>query len=336
MKPLSYYRDKYIRSQPSAFCPGCGGGIILNAFVRAIDDLGLDREKVLAVSGIGCSAWIPSPNFKGDTLHTTHGRAIAYATGAKAFNPELTTVVFTGDGDGAGIGGNHLIHAARRNIDLTVILVNNMSYAMTGGQIAPTTLHEERTVTSPYGNPESPFNISDLVMGAGASYVAKWSTYHVVELQNSIKEAITHKGFGFIEVLSQCPTQQRRIFDLKGSVDELPIRLMEMFKESTYVRDRREREEYFYAVPKQSIENAYEDITGILDNTEIVDHMSLGRVIRVNKNLGDYKERVESLDSIERTAGSREEKIELGIFHKKERPEFTDSLQDIIKRARGE
>ena len=159
MKSLFEYRDQYVRSQPSAFCPGCGGGIILNCFLRAIDDLGLNQDKILAVSGIGCTAWIPSPNFNGDTLHTTHGRAIAFATGAKAFNPELTTVVFTGDGDGAGIGGNHLIHAARRNINLKVILVNNMSYAMTGGQVAPTSPEGSILTTSPFGNYESAFNI---------------------------------------------------------------------------------------------------------------------------------------------------------------------------------
>ncbi|MFP3951852.1 MAG: thiamine pyrophosphate-dependent enzyme [Candidatus Bathyarchaeia archaeon] len=336
MKPSSYYQDKYIRRQPSAFCPGCGGGIILNAFVRAIDELGLSREKVLAVSGIGCSAWIPSPNFKGDTLHTTHGRAIAYATGAKAFNPDLTTVVFTGDGDGAGIGGNHLIHAARRNIDLTVILVNNMSYAMTGGQIAPTTLHGERTVTSPYGNPESPFNITELVMGAGASYVAKWSTYQVVELKNSIKEAISHNGFGFIEVLSQCPTQQKRIFDLKGSVNELPTRLMEMFKESTYIKGRPMRNKYFYALPESSLQHTLEEIKDLAQDILPVDHMALGRVVRVNADPNKYRECVDSLESVKSTAGPRDEKIELGVFRKVERPEFTESLQGIISRARGE
>jgi len=232
VKSLYYYRDKYVRAQPSAFCPGCGGGIILQCFLRAIDDLGIDKESILAVSGIGCSAWIPSPYFDGDTLHTTHGRAIAFATGAKAYNPDLTTVVFTGDGDGAGIGGNHLIHAARRNIDLKVFLVNNFSYAMTGGQIAPTTLHGETTVTSPYGNPESPFDITRLVKAAGATYVAKWSTYHVVELTNAMKEALQHKGFAFIEILSQCPTQQRRVFNLRGPLESLPPRILEMFGEN--------------------------------------------------------------------------------------------------------
>jgi 2-oxoglutarate ferredoxin oxidoreductase subunit beta len=335
MKSLNYYRDKYIRSQPSAFCPGCGGGIILNSFLRAIDDLGIDQDKILAVSGIGCSAWIPSPNFRGDTLHTTHGRAIAFATGAKVVNPELTTVVFTGDGDGAGIGGNHLIHAARRNIDLTVILVNNMSYAMTGGQIAPTSFYDEKTVTSPYGNPESPFDITQLVKAAGASYVAKWSTYHVVELQNSIKEAINHKGFSFIEVLSQCPTQQRRIFNLKGPIDRLPPRILDMFKESTTVIGRKNREDYFYAVPKRSPEETLEIIIQNIDTKAvIVDHMGFGRVIKINDR--GLESRVESIDSVEKLVGPLEEKVELGVFEKKERSEFIDSFQKIIQRAQEE
>ncbi len=278
MKSLFEYRDQYVRSQPSAFCPGCGGGIILNCFLRAIDDLGIDQDTILAVSGIGCTAWIPSPNFNGDMLHTTHGRAIAFATGAKAFNPELTTVVFTGDGDGAGIGGNHLIHAARRNIDLKVILVNNMSYAMTGGQIAPTTMHGETTVTSPYGNPEFPFDITQLVKAAGASYVAKWSTYHVIELTNAIKEALQHKGFGFIEVLSQCPTQQRRIFNLRGPLDTLPPRILDMFMESTYNRNRETRGGYLYAVPKTSVEKTLKEASG-LGSAKIVDHMGFGQVV---------------------------------------------------------
>jgi len=337
VKNLKYYRDRYVRSQPSAFCPGCGGGIILNCFIRAIDDLGLDKDKILAVSGIGCSAWIPSPNFNGDTLHTTHGRAIAFATGAKTFNPELTTVVFVGDGDGAGIGGNHLIHAARRNIDLTVILVNNMSYAMTGGQIAPTTPHGEITVTSPYGNPESPFDIAQLVCAAGASYVARWSTYHVVELTRSIKEAITHKGFSFIEVLSQCPTQQRRIFNLRGPVDSLPSRILDMFAESTVIKGRPDRGSYVYAVPKASPEEALKQIQTI-DGVEakIVDHMAHGRVVRVDTKFPDavYGKLLE-LDTVSEVKDHLEGKITLGVFEKKTRPEFTDALQEIIRKARG-
>ena len=338
MKNLKYYRDRYVRRQPSAFCPGCGGGIILNCFVRAIDDLGLDKDKILAVSGIGCSAWIPSPNFNGDTLHTTHGRAIAFATGARTFNPELTTVVFVGDGDGAGIGGNHLIHAARRNIDLTVILVNNMSYAMTGGQIAPTTLHGETTVTSPYGNPESPFDITELVRAAGASYVAKWSTYHVIELTRSIKEAITHKGFSFIEVLSQCPTQQRRIFNLRGPVDSLPPRILDMFAESTVVKGRPDRGSYVYAIPKASPEETLKQIQA-MDGVEakIVDHMKYGRVVRVEAEpLDVVQSKLLELGTVSKVKDHIDGKITLGVFEKKTRPEFTDALRDIMRKARGE
>ena len=332
MKSLFYYRDRYVRSQPSAFCPGCGGGIILNCFLRAIDDLGLDQDKILAVSGIGCSAWIPSPSFRGDTLHTTHGRAIAFATGAKAFNPDLTTIVFTGDGDGAGIGGNHLIHAARRNIDLKVILVNNMSYAMTGGQIAPTTLHGETTITSPYGNPEFPFDITQLVKAAGATYVAKWSTYHVVELTNAIKEAIEHKGFSFIEVLSQCPTQQRRIFNLRGPLDTLPPRILEMFSESTYTRNRPIREDYVYAIPDRSVEETLKSVEK-LGRSKIFDHMGFGQVIKISGDQDTLKQELEKLDVVGHVADKFEGKIELGLFERKSRPELTDSLRDIIRRA---
>jgi 2-oxoglutarate ferredoxin oxidoreductase subunit beta len=334
MKSLFYYRDKYVRSQPTAFCPGCGGGIILNCFLRAIDDIGIDRNKILAVSGIGCSAWIPSPTFKGDTLHTTHGRAIAFATGAKAYNPDLTTVVFTGDGDGAGIGGNHLIHAARRNIDLKVILVNNMSYAMTGGQIAPTTLHGETTVTSPYGNPEFPFDITQLVKAAGATYVAKWSTYHVVELTNAIKEALQHKGFSFIEVLSQCPTQQRRIFNLRGSLDTLPPRILDMFGESTYIRNRPERTEYVYVIPRKRIEDALKAVQNFGD-AKIVDHMGFGQVVKLIGDPENLRSKLEQLEEVKYVADKLESKIELGLFEKTSRPELTESLRDIIRKAQG-
>jgi 2-oxoglutarate ferredoxin oxidoreductase subunit beta len=332
VRNLFYYRDNYVRSQPSAFCPGCGGGIILNCFLRAIDDLGLDKDKILAVSGIGCTAWIPSPNFKGDTLHTTHGRGIAFATGAKAFNPDLTTVVFTGDGDGAGIGGNHLIHAARRNIDLNVILVNNMSYAMTGGQIAPTTLHGEITVTSPYGNPEFPFDIAQLVKAAGATYVAKWSTYHVIELTKAIKEAIQHKGFSFIEVLSQCPTQQRSIFNLRGAFDTLPPRLLDMFGESTYIRDQSEKSEYIYAVPSKNINKTLRKVKG-LGEAQIVDHMGFGQVVKIMGDPKTLRRKLEKLDEVKYIADKVENKIELGLFEKKTRPELTDSLREIIRKA---
>ncbi len=215
-KPQVYYRQKYLRNYPTPFCAGCGNGIILNSFVRAIDELvekrQLNQKDLLCVSGIGCSAWIPSPHFQGDTLHTTHGRAIAFATGAKVMNPKLRVTVFTGDGDGAAIGGNHLIHAARRNIPMTVILVNNMNYGMTGGQSAPTTPLHVRTSTYPY-HPEAPFDLVELTLGAGSSYVARWTTYYVNEITATIKEALLHPGFAFIEIFSQCPTYAARFFD---------------------------------------------------------------------------------------------------------------------------
>jgi 2-oxoglutarate ferredoxin oxidoreductase subunit beta len=336
VKSLFYYRDRYVRAQPTAFCPGCGGGIILQCFIRAIDDLGIDKDSVLAVSGIGCSAWIPSPYFDGDTMHTTHGRAIAFATGAKAYNPNLTAVVFTGDGDGAGIGGNHLIHAARRNIDLKVFLVNNFSYAMTGGQIAPTTLHGETTVTSPYGNPESPFDITQLVKAAGATYVAKWSTYHVVELTNAMKEALQHKGFSFIEILSQCPTQQRRVFNLKGPLDSLPPRILEMFGESTVIKGRPGRGGYLYAVPKGDVKETLKQVEA-LDGVKvkIVDHIGFGQVVRVDtKQVEVTRDKLEKLNSVGYVADHIEKKVELGLFEKTLRPELTESLREIMRKAR--
>jgi 2-oxoglutarate ferredoxin oxidoreductase subunit beta len=338
VKPLRYYRDTYIRSQPSAFCVGCGNGTILNCFVRAIDELGIPKDNVLCVSGIGCSAWIPSPNFNGDTLHTTHGRALAFATGAKVFNSDLVTTVFTGDGDGAGIGGNHLVHAARRNVNITTILVNNMSYAMTGGQIAPTTQHGETTVTSPYGNPESPFDLVKLVSAAGATYVARWSTNNVVELTRSIKEGIENEGFSFIEVLSQCPTQQRRIFNIRDVVHRLPRRMLEVIEESTYVRGRPVRENVRYAVPKGTPDNvkaAMDSLASPEVESKFVVRFEVGRVVKVVGEEGFDWGTVEALESVERLLGPNEGKMELGVFVREERPEFTESLRGIIRKAGG-
>lgn len=211
---------KYLRKEvlPTAFCPGCGCGIVLNCYAHAVDELQLDPNNIIAVTGIGCSSWIPSPYFLGDTLHTTHGRPIAFATGVKVIRPEKTVVVIAGDGDLIGIGGNHLIHAARRNIDIKVFLVNNLIYGMTGGQLAPTTPTGVSTTTSPYGNVEHPFEIAELVAAAGAGYVARWTTYHVFPLMESMQKALTKKGFSFIEIRSQCPISYgRRVGKRSGS-----------------------------------------------------------------------------------------------------------------------
>ncbi len=192
---------------PTPFCPGCGHGILMNAVLRAFAELEYDLKQTLFVSGIGCAAWIPSPHFKADTLHTLHGRAIAYATGAKLFNPKLKVIVISGDGDLSSIGGNHLIHAARRNMDLTVVCANNSIYGMTGGQVASTTPLGSLTTTTPKGNPDRPFDLCKLVEAAGATFVARHPVATPIPLTRTLKKAIAHRGLSFVEVLSPCPTQ---------------------------------------------------------------------------------------------------------------------------------
>jgi 2-oxoglutarate ferredoxin oxidoreductase subunit beta len=191
----------------TTFCAGCGHGILMGAILRAVDQLGLDQQKMLFVSGIGCAAWIPSPHFKADTLHTLHGRAVAYAVGAKVANPELEVMVISGDGDLSSIGGNHLIHAARRGHDLAVICANNEIYGMTGGQSASTTPLGARTTTSPQGNVYPPFDLVSLVRAAGAGYAARWPVSRPRRLIDSIKKAVECEGMGFVEAVSPCPTQ---------------------------------------------------------------------------------------------------------------------------------
>ena len=205
IKELGKYLRRDIKDMP--FCPGCGHLVLLNIVLQAIDEMQLNIDEMLFASGIGCAAWIPSPNFIADTLHTLHGRAIAFAIGAKMFNPKLKTVVISGDGDLSSIGGNHLIHAARRNIDMTVICANNMIYGMTGGQVASTSPTGAYTATTMKGNPDRPFDLPRLVLGAGASYAARYAVTQKELLVDAIKKAFSIKGFSFIEALSPCPTQ---------------------------------------------------------------------------------------------------------------------------------
>ncbi len=194
---------------PHIWCPGCGLGSVLHSFLMALVKSELDLDKVSVVSGIGCTGRTAG-YVKLDSFHTTHGRAIPFATGLKLANPELKVVVFSGDGDLAAIGGNHLIHAARRNMNMTVICVNNFIYGMTGGQVGPTTPISARTSTSPYGNAEIPFNLAHLVAASGAVYVSRWTSMHVRRLEKSIMEALGKKGFTFVEVIAPCPTQYGR------------------------------------------------------------------------------------------------------------------------------
>ena len=199
-----YLRPSAIRT---ANCPGCGNGILAQALLRAIDEEGIDMNEFVFVSGIGCAAWIPSPLFYADILHTTHGRPIAFATGIKLAAPDRRVMVVSGDGDLLAIGGNHFIHAARRNIDMVVICVNNGIYGMTGGQVAPTTPIGLKTVTTPYGNIENSFDICALAAAAGATFVARWTTYHTLQITRTVRKALSRKGFSCIEVISHCPVQ---------------------------------------------------------------------------------------------------------------------------------
>jgi 2-oxoglutarate ferredoxin oxidoreductase subunit beta len=214
---------KYLRQEvlPTTFCVGCGGGTVLSTFAHAVDEMGLDPKNMVAVTGIGCSSWIPSPYFLCDTLHTTHGRAVAFACGVKVMKPDMDVIIIAGDGDLAGIGGNHLIHAARRNIDMAVFLVNNFIYGMTGGQVSPTTPFGIKTTTTPYRNVEHPMQIADLVAAAGASYVARWTTFHAFQLMESMQYAIEKKGFAFIEIVSQCPVSFGKSAGQKDAVTAL-------------------------------------------------------------------------------------------------------------------
>lgn len=216
---------------PTIWCPGCGIGTTVNSFAFALMNSGLDLKKVAMVSGIGCSGRVGG-YMDLDSFHTTHGRAIPFATGLKLANPELTVVVYSGDGDLASIGGNHLIHAARRNMDLMVVCVNNMIYAMTGGQAAATTPAASISTTTPYGSFEPELNLPRLVDAAGACYVARWTSFHVKQLEKSMTVALKKKGFRFIEVLSPCPTLYGR---RNGLVDGLAA--MKDFKQRSKIRE---------------------------------------------------------------------------------------------------
>lgn len=215
---------------PTIWCPGCGIGTTVNCFTRALEESQVSLQDLVIVSGIGCSGRVAG-YVKLDSFHTTHGRAIPFATGLKLANPRLNVVVYSGDGDLFAIGGNHLIHAARRNIDLKVVCINNQIYAMTGGQTGPTTPSLAITSTAPYGSYDPPFNLPALVEAAGAVYVARWTTFHVRQLARSMQEMFQKKGFSFIEVLSPCPTLYQRRNSMGDGLDT-----MKFYKQHSKVR----------------------------------------------------------------------------------------------------
>lgn len=258
---------KYLRPErlPHLFCPGCGNGIVMNAMFNGIEMSDKSFENISMVSGIGCSSRIPG-YVQCDSLHTTHGRAIAFATGLKVSNSKQDVIVVTGDGDATSIGGNHLIHAARRNIDLTVILVNNDIYGMTGGQISPTSPQGSYATTAPYGSNDKPFNISEVAKAAGATYVAKYTTAQPVQISMAIKDGLQNKGFSLIEVIAQCPTYYGRKNKLKT-----PKSMIEWFKDSTVTLEQAEN----------------------MDEEELIGKIVTG--VYVNK---PRKEFIESLDDV--------------------------------------
>ena len=216
---------------PHIWCPGCGIGTSLNCFGRALLECGLDLDKVAVVSGIGCSGRTAG-YLNLDSFHTTHGRAIPFATGLKLSNPELNVVVYSGDGDLFAIGGNHFFHAARRNMDLLVICVNNFTYGMTGGQVAPTTPLGPTQTTMPYGNFENSFNLPFVADACGATYVARWTAYHVRQLAKSMREGLSKKGLRFIEVMCPCPTLYSRRNKLGDGINQ-----MKYYKEKSVIKN---------------------------------------------------------------------------------------------------
>lgn len=228
---LEHPREHQIRSDrfPHIWCPGCGLGTILNSYLEAVQKSGTSMDENVLISGIGCTARLPGyANF--DSYHTTHGRAIAFATGMKIANPDLRIAIISGDGDLFNIGGNHIIHAARRNIDMLVICVNNFNYGMTGGQHGSTTPFGMKTTSTPYGNKEGSFNLPYLMAALGASYVARWTTMHVRQLRKSILEAMESPGLAFIEVLSPCPPNFGKNNGFKDGLAE-----MEYFRTNSVV-----------------------------------------------------------------------------------------------------
>ena len=225
--------SKYLRAEmmPHIWCPGCGNGIVLNCFAHALDELKYDLDKLVLVSGIGCIGRTAGYG-NADSFHTTHGRALAFATGVKLANPELEVVVISGDGDLFAIGGNHFIHAARRNMGIKVLCANNLNYGMTGGQQGPTTPLESVTTTSPYGSIEHPFNLVHLAAASGSTYVARWTTLHVRRLTQSIKKMLTKRGFCFVEVLAQCPEIYGRHNKMRSGLE-----MMSWFKRASVVEN---------------------------------------------------------------------------------------------------
>ncbi len=264
LHPESRLHERYLRHSkkfPNIWCAGCGNGIVLGAIIRAVDELGLDKNQVAMISGIGCSGRMPVyVDF--NTMHTTHGRALAFATGLKMVRPWMKVLVVMGDGDALAIGGNHFIHAARRNIGLTAVVINNQVYGMTGGQYSPTTPTDALTTTAPYGHIEQPFPITELARAAGAAYVARSTVYHVRELQRFLVEAISKEGFAVVEAVSYCHTTFGRLNGRGRATD-----MMRYIKENSITLAQ--------AAGLDEEERRHKIIRGVLVNRDIPEYTQL-------------------------------------------------------------
>ena len=221
---------------PHIYCAGCGNGTILNCTLRAVEELDYKQEETTFISGIGCSSRAAGYT-SSDSLHTTHGRALAFATGLKLVKPRQHVIVFTGDGDCSAIGGNHFIHACRRNIDITVICMNNNIYGMTGGQGSPCTPYGAISTTTPYGMQEQPFDLCKVAEASGANYVARWTSFHVKELTEAIRVGLETPGLSFIEVMTQCPTS----FGSKNKMRQV-TQMLDMFRDNAVLKVKADRD----------------------------------------------------------------------------------------------
>ncbi len=262
-------RHKFLRHDkkfPHVWCPGCGNGIVLGSLLRAIDRVGLEKDDIVLASGIGCSGRMPTyTDF--NTLHTTHGRALTFATGVKLAKPELTVLTVMGDGDATAIGGNHFIHAARRNLDITAIIINNQIYGMTGGQTSPTTPYGSIASTATFGHIEHAFSIAELAVTAGASFVARGTVYHAQMLDRLIARAIDHPGFAVVEVMSNCHVQFGRRNKLGSAVAML-----------NWMKDHAVKSDELGALPPDSLDDRF--TIGILTERQKPDYIEQYRKIR--------------------------------------------------------
>ena len=276
--------NKYFRDNlPHIWCPGCGNGIVMSAFARAMEKLGYSQDETMVISGIGCSSRI-SGYLDFNTIHTAHGRALAFATGAKIAEPRLKTFVFMGDGDAAAIGGNHLIHACRRNIDMTAIIINNHIYGMTGGQFSPLTPHGKKATTAPYGNIDREFDLVELVKGAGATYIARGDIFHARTLTNLIVEAAQHKGFSVVEVISTCPISYGRHNKMPD-----PAEMIKYIKEHTISIERAKE-----LLPEQQ-GGDYQSLSGRFVNIDKLKDMYVVGRHYVDDSVPEYCEEMEAM-----------------------------------------